>query len=153
MLKRLSYTRPNIFFERARKFEIIWIIPWEMAANLLSSGWIIPTPASFRVKCHEKTGQHMYFNQIYVDKKNLLQYIKLIVWIIRSQPGKLFDLAVCPHLYLKWTMGDEVCGSPVTEITAQLLVPRADTDIDAPALKQPLVHWDYHFRQLKIALY
>ena len=26
-----------------------------------------------------------------------------------SMGEKLFDLAVCPHLYLKWTMGDEVC--------------------------------------------
>ena len=49
--KWLFYLGPNIILEKVRKFENIWIIPWEMAADLLSVGWIPPpTPASFRVK-------------------------------------------------------------------------------------------------------
>ena len=48
--KWLFYLGPNIILEKVRKFENIRIIPWEMAADLLSVGWIPPPPASFRVK-------------------------------------------------------------------------------------------------------
>ena len=40
-------------FEKVRKFEKIWIIPWEMVGDILSSGCINPPafpPASFRIK-------------------------------------------------------------------------------------------------------
>ena len=33
---------PNIILEKVRKFQNIWIIPWEMAANLPNSRCIIP---------------------------------------------------------------------------------------------------------------
>ena len=47
--KWLFYLGPNIILEKVRKFENIWIIPWEMAADLLSVGWIPPPPALIRV--------------------------------------------------------------------------------------------------------
>ena len=51
--KWLFYLWPNIILEKGRKFEKIWIIPWEMVGDILSSGCINPPafpPASFRIK-------------------------------------------------------------------------------------------------------
>jgi len=111
------YFGTNIILEKVRKFENIWIIPWEMAADLLSVGWI-PTPPhllGLRGFCIFEPPYSLYINFFFRNSGNegkigMSAFCHSYLWILATlfQVQGLFVTALA-----KWVV--EHCTSDTAE--------------------------------------